>query len=67
MRRSEWLGLRRLDVDLAQGRIMLPQTKNGDGRIIYLNAIARTILLSLPESGTDPTAKLFNGMTPERV
>jgi integrase len=67
MRRGEVLGLRWLDVDLAQGRIMLPQTKNGDGRIIYLNDIARTILLSLPEPDGDMTAKLFNGMTPEQV
>src|SRR5207244_3526709 len=36
MRRGEIIGLRRLDVDLVHSRIMLPQTKNGDGRIVYL-------------------------------
>ena len=40
MRRGEILGLRWLDVDQPGNRIMLPQTKNGDGRIVYLN-IAR--------------------------
>ena len=30
MRRGEILGLRYLDVDLSNRRIMLPQTKNGD-------------------------------------
>ena len=68
MRRSELLGLRWLDVDLSQGRIMLPQTKNGDGRIIYLNDIARAILSSLvrPESH-DGTDKVFEGVTPGQV
>src|SRR5215510_377570 len=37
MRRGEILGLRYLDVDLANRLIMLPQTKNGSGRIVYLN------------------------------
>jgi integrase len=31
MRRGEILGLRRLDFDLEGSRVMLPQTKNGDG------------------------------------
>ncbi len=34
MRRSEIPGLRWLDVDVTHARIMLPQTKNGDGRIV---------------------------------
>ena len=40
MRRSEVLGLRWLDVDRQGGRIMLPQTKNGDGRTVWLKAPA---------------------------
>jgi integrase len=44
MRRSEILNLRRLDVDLAHRRILLPQTKNGDGRIVYLNQSALTVV-----------------------
>jgi integrase len=34
MRRGEIMGLRYLDVDLSNRRIMLPQTKNGDARIV---------------------------------
>jgi integrase len=40
MRRGEILGLRWMDVDFEGKRIMLPQTKNGDGRIVYLNTLA---------------------------
>src|ERR1039458_5708563 len=40
MRRGEILGLRWMDVDSQGKRIMLPQTKNGDGRIVYLNTLA---------------------------
>ena len=46
MRRGEILGLRWLDIDLAQGRVMLPQTKNGEGRIVYLNEGAQASVLS---------------------
>jgi integrase len=48
MRRGELLGLRWLDVDHAGGRIMLPQTKNGTGRVVWLSEMARTVLNSLP-------------------
>ena len=44
MRRGEILGLRWLDMDFEGGRIMLPQTKNGDGRIVYLNTLAQQAL-----------------------
>jgi integrase len=68
MRRSEILGLRWLDVDLVNARIMLPQTKNGDGRIVYLNQSAIAALRSLPVSAerraTDHT---FSNITPEQV
>ena len=40
MRRGEILGIRWLDVDLNGGRVLLPQTKNGDGRVVYLNRLA---------------------------
>lgn len=68
MRRSEILGLRWLDVDLSHGRAMLPQTKNGDGRIVYLNRIAADAIAGLPvDSSTKPTDRLFPGLTPEQV
>jgi integrase len=47
MRRGEILGLRWMYVDLnggEHGRLMLPQTKNGDGRIVYLNQLARDVI-----------------------
>jgi len=68
MRRSEVLGLRWLDVDLAHARILLTQTKNGDGRIVYLNQSALAALCSVvcsPE--TKATDLLFRGITPEQV
>jgi len=50
MRRSEILGLRWLDIDLrnpACPLIVLPQTKNGEGRIVYLNSDAIAAISSL--------------------
>src|SRR5262249_7305024 len=58
MRRSEIIGLRWLDVDMMNGRIMLPQTKNGEGRIVYLNRLAQSAIASLPfNENTKPTNK----------
>ena len=51
MRRGEILGLRWLDVDLANSTIWLRQTKNGEGRVVYLNATAKAALESAPEGG----------------
>ena len=66
MRRSEVLGLRWLDVDTAGGRIMLPQTKNGDGRIVWLNQLASDVLGTLKRGAS--TDKLFkDDITPENV
>jgi integrase len=68
MRRSEILGLRWLDVDQKNGRIMLPQTKNGDGRIVYLNKSALAAIQSLPvTTETRSTDRLFSAVTPEQV
>ncbi|HEU0183790.1 MAG TPA: tyrosine-type recombinase/integrase [Blastocatellia bacterium] len=57
MRRGEILGLRYLDVDLSNRRIMLPQTKNGSGRIVYLNDNAKMVLESLPAG--NPADRVF--------
>jgi len=43
MRRSELLGLRWLDVDLSHNRVMLVQTKNGEGRVVCLNETAKAV------------------------
>jgi len=59
MRRSEVLGLRSLDVDRSGERIMLPQTKNGDGRIVWLNALACQVLDSIPKNGARSTDLVF--------
>ncbi|MFL6212046.1 MAG: tyrosine-type recombinase/integrase [Pyrinomonadaceae bacterium] len=68
MRRGEILSLRWLDVDLIHDRIMLPQTKNGEGRIVYLNKSAQAVIQSLPfDAGTRPTEKLFQGVTLDMV
>lgn len=68
MRRGEILGLRWLDVDLKGGRVMLPQTKNGDGRIVYLNGLAHQVLNSLRVGApTDCVFPTTDSVTPENV
>jgi integrase len=68
MRRSELLGLRWLDVDLAHSRVMLVQTKNGEGRIVYLNETAKAAISSLASSAeTRSTDLLFQAFTGEQV
>lgn len=68
MRRGEILGLRWLDVDIANHRVLLPQTKNGEGRIVYLNQSSLAVLRSLPFDGeTKATDRLFPYLTPEQV
>jgi len=68
MRRSEILRLRWLDLDLNGKRAMLPQTKNGEGRIVYLNRLALDAVLSLPVTEqTKPTDLLFPRLEPEWI
>ena len=68
MRRSEMLGLRWLDVDLAQGRVMLAQTKNGEGRIVYLNETAKAAIRCLAvTTKTRSTDRLFQAFTAEQM
>jgi integrase len=69
MRRGEILGLRWLDVDSMGGRIVLPQTKNGEGRIVYLNNLAQQALSAVPREKAKPTDHVFAGdsVTPENV
>jgi integrase len=68
MRRGEILALRWLDVSLELGIILLPQTKNGDGRSVSLNQTALKVLRSVPvRLDTKPTDKLFPDVTPAQV
>jgi integrase len=68
MRRSEILALRWLDVDLVNRRVLLPQTKNGEGRIVYLNNSATAAFRSvLSKTGGNPTSAIFRGISPEQV
>jgi integrase len=70
MRRGEVLTLRWLDVDLNGGRVLLPQTKNGDGRIVYLNALASDVLKSQLTETAKPTDRVFplaNDCTPDNI
>src|SRR5262249_43993201 len=64
----EILGLRWLDVDLDHDRVLLPQTKNGEGRIVYLNKLASAAILSLPfETDRKQTDLLFPSITLNQV
>jgi integrase len=62
MRRGEILSLRHLDVDLSNRRILLPQTKNGDSRVVYLNEMAALVLESLPSG--EASDLMFPDWTP---
>jgi integrase len=57
MRRGEILNLRFLDVDLSNRRVCLPQTKNGAGRIIYLNDMAMMVFETMPAG--NPADRVF--------
>lgn len=68
MRRGELLGLRWLDVDMTQGCILLPQTKNGEGRIVYLNEGAQAVLTSISRtSEAKITERIFGDFMPDQV
>jgi integrase len=68
MRRGEIMSLRWIDVDMTQGRIYIPQTKNGEGRMVYLNEGAQTVLSAMPRTeGTRSTDKIFSGFTSGQV
>jgi integrase len=70
MRRGEILNLRWLDVDLQGSRILLPQTKNGDGRIVYLNALAADVIRAQWSPGVRSTERVFplaDDCTPDNI
>jgi integrase len=68
MRRSEILKLRWLDVDLLNKRLMLPQTKNGEGRIVYLNNTAETTFRMLAAGkSVNAASHIFPGIDPLNV
>jgi integrase len=67
MRRGEILALRWLDVDRGGGRILLPQTKNGDGRVVYLNKLALQVIDSMPRHGAKATERIFPDVNPAQV
>jgi integrase len=60
MRRSELLGLRWVDLDRNGCRILLPQTKNGDGRTVWLNALACQVLDSIQRNDARSTDRIFS-------
>src|SRR5262245_37209634 len=60
MRRGEILGLRHLDIDLASSTIWLPQTKNGEGRVVHLNHTAKAALESLEPHSGPPNTLVFD-------
>jgi integrase len=63
MRRSEVLGLRWLDIDRAGCRALLPQTKNNESRIVYLNRLALQAINSLEQKAAADL--LFPNLAPE--
>jgi integrase len=69
MRRGEVLNLRWLDIDRKGKQIILPQTKNGDGRIVHLNATACQAIDSIARNDSKPTDPVFAGdqLSPENV
>ena len=62
MRRGEILNLRWLNVDLLGNRLMLSQTKNGDGRVVYLNRLAADVIKA--QCSTTTVVKLSDRVFP---
>jgi integrase len=46
-------------VDLANRPVMLPQTKNGEGRVVYLNDMAMMVFDSAAQAGARPVDRIF--------
>jgi integrase len=67
MRRGEILGLRWLDADRKGERVFLPQTKNGEGRVVYLNKLALRVLDSRIDTECKPKDRVFPKATGEEV
>lgn len=65
MRRSELVGIHREHVDLRYGSVWLPETKNGDGRIVPLTPWAQEILRQY--LSTRPSRGPIFTMTPGAV
>lgn len=56
-----------LDVDRTGERVLLPQTKNAEGRIVYLNTLALQVLDSQVKPGVKPTDPVFLTASGEQV
>ena len=70
MRRGEILNLRWLDVDLQGSRLMLAQTKNGEGRVVYLNQLAADVIKGQWSKGVKATDRVFplaDDCTPDNI
>jgi len=65
MRRGELLALRWMDVDLANRRLYLHETKNGSLRVLPLNDLAFGLLSLLPR--TAPADKVLAGVDGQKL
>ncbi|HEU5022517.1 MAG TPA: site-specific integrase, partial [Bryobacteraceae bacterium] len=65
MRRGELLGLRWMDVDMANRRLYLRETKNGSLRVLVLNDLAMQVLASLPAGA--PSDLVMDGVDPQHL
>jgi integrase len=58
LRKSEFLGLRWKDIDLRNGVLTIPRSKNGESRHVPLTSTVKGILLGLPRA-LDASALVF--------
>jgi len=65
VRRGEMLSLRWMDVDMANRRLYLRETKNGALRVLPISQFALSVLRSLPEGATGD--KVFAGVDASRL
>jgi integrase len=52
------------------GRLLLPQTKNGEGRVVYLNQLAADVIKDQWSKGVKATDRVFplaNDCTPDNI
>jgi integrase len=66
MRRGELLTLHHSEINLENQTAFLPQTKNGDSRLVPLNDFALTVIRSLPPN-PNPNGLLFPDIDPLNV
>lgn len=66
MRQGEILSLRRSQIDLDKGRLLLTDTKNGDARAVYPGAFPLAVLMNHMSGPVNRDMLVFPGLNPDK-